>query len=206
VPIGIFLLITSFVCLPKRKPSRQEKLDLRGVGLFWSGMFLLVIPLVLGRDAGWPLWTWLCLAGCVPVLALFTRWERKVAQRGAVPLMNVALLARRQVALALTAQGINRAVYFALLFILALYLQQGLGKSAAYSGLLLIAFMVTFGLTGPILGRTGARAKKLASQVGGLVLAAAFAGMAGGAPSGPAPPRGRHCQRPVVAMTQSCGS
>jgi MFS family permease len=120
--------------------------------------------------------------------------------------MNVALLARRQVALALTAQGINRAVYFALLFILALYLQQGLGKSAAYSGLLLIAFMVTFGLTGPILGRTGARAKKLASQVGGLVLAAAFAGMAGGAPSGPAPPRGRHCQRPVVAMTQSCGS
>jgi hypothetical protein len=66
VPIGIFLLITSFVCLPKRKPSRQEKLDLRGVGLFWSGMFLLVIPLVLGRDAGWPLWTWLCLAGCVP--------------------------------------------------------------------------------------------------------------------------------------------
>jgi hypothetical protein len=45
-------------CLPKQKPSLQEKLDVHGVGLFSSGMFLLVIPLVLGRDAGWPLWTW----------------------------------------------------------------------------------------------------------------------------------------------------
>jgi hypothetical protein len=43
--------------------------------------------------------------------------------------------------------------------------------------------MVTFGLTGPILGRTGARAKKLASQTGGLVLAATFAWMAAGAQS-----------------------
>jgi MFS family permease len=180
VPIGIFLLITSFVYLPEGEASRQEKLDVRGAGLLSSGMFLLVIPLVLGQDADWPLWTWLCLGACVPVLALFTRWEWIIAQRGGVPLINVALLARRQVSLALVAQGVTRAVYFALLFIFALYLQQGLGKSPVYSGLLLIAFMVTFGLTGPILSRVGARVKKLAAQTGGLVLAVAFAAMASG--------------------------
>jgi MFS family permease len=183
VPIGLFLLITSFVYLPDTKPSRQEKLDIRGVGLLSSGLFLLVIPLVLGQDAGWPLWTWLCLGACVPVLALFTGWEQTLARRGHLPLINVALLARRQISLALIAQGVTRAVYFALLFILALYLQQALGKSAAYSGLLLIAFMVTFGLTGPVLGHAGARVKKLAAQTGGLVLAVAFAAMAGGAQS-----------------------
>jgi MFS family permease len=183
VPVGLFLVITSFTFLPDTKPSRHEKLDTRGAGLLSAGLFLLVIPLVLGRDAGWPLWTWLCLGGCVPVLAFFTQWERIIARRGGVPLINVALLARRQISLALAAQGINRAVYFALLFVLALYLQQGLGKSAVYSGLLLIAFMVTFGAAGPIFGGAGARVKKLAAQTGGLLLAAAFAGMAGGARS-----------------------
>jgi MFS family permease len=181
VPLGLFLLITSFACLPDQEPSRRQKLDAHGAGLLSSGLFLLVVPLVLGRDAGWPLWTWLCLGGCVPVLALFTRRERNLAQRGGAPLMNVALLARRQVSLALIAQGVTRAVYFALLFVLALYSQQALGKSAAYSGLVLVAFMVTFGLTGPVLSRAGARAKKLAAQTGGLALAAAFAAMAGGA-------------------------
>jgi MFS family permease len=48
---------------------------------------------------------------------------------------------------------------------------------------LLIAFMVTFGLAGPVLGHVGARVKKLAAQTRGLVLAAAFAAMAGGAQS-----------------------
>jgi MFS family permease len=117
----------------------------------------------------------------VPALALFTWWERAVARRGGVPVMNVDLLARGQVTLALVAQGVTRAVYFAILFVLALYLQQALGKSAAYSGLLLIAFMVTFGLTGPVLSRVGPRVKKLAAQTGGLLLAVAFAAMAVGA-------------------------
>jgi MFS family permease len=183
VPIGIFLLVTSFAFLPDAMPSGQEKLDTRGVGLLSSGLFLVVIPLVLGQQAGWPLWTWLCLGGCLPVLALFTWRERRVARRGGIPLMNVALLARRQVSLALTAQGVNRAVYFAILFVLAVYLQEARGKSATYSGLLLIAFVVAFGLTGPVLSRAGARVKKLAAQTGGLLLAAAFAGMAAGAQS-----------------------
>jgi MFS family permease len=183
VPIGILLLITSLVFLPNQPPGRRRQLDVGGVGLLSAGLFLLVIPLVLGQDTGRPPWTWLCLAGCVPVLALFARWELNVARGGGVPVLNVALLARKQVSLALAAQGVIRAVYFALLFVLALYLQQALGRGAAYSGLLLIAFMVTFGVTGPVLGRAGARVKKLTAQAGCLVLAAAFTAMAAGAQS-----------------------
>jgi predicted MFS family arabinose efflux permease len=183
VPVGIFLLVTSYFSRASNETSRQKKQDYRGVALLSAGLFLLVGPLVIGQGEGWPPWTWVCLAASVPVLVLFARWERIFPRRGGNPLINVALLTHRQISLGLVAQGVNRACYFALLFVLALYLQQGLGKSAAYSGMLLIAYMVTFGLAGPIFGKAGIHVKAIASVVGGLVIAASFAGMAAGARS-----------------------
>ncbi|MGV9276453.1 MFS transporter [Streptomyces griseosporeus] len=183
VPIGIVLLITSFLFLPDDETERDKKLDMRGVGLLSLSLFLLVTPLVLGRDAGWPLWAWLCLAGSVPGFALFARVERGIAGRGGSPLMNVALLARKQVALALVSQAATRAAYFALLFVLALHLQQGLGRSAAYSGMVPIAWVATFALVGPVLSRLSARVRRLAAPAGGLLMAIAFAGVAAGAQS-----------------------
>lgn len=181
VPIGIVLFVTSFVFLPPDEPLRGKRLDLRGVGLLALGLFLLVTPLVLGRDTGWPPWTWLCLAGSLPVFVLFARTELGIARRAGDPLMNVALLARKEVALALVSQAATRAGYFALLFVLALHLQQGLGRSAVYSGMVPIAWVATFALVGPVLGRAGARARRLAAPVGGLLMAVAFAALAAGA-------------------------
>jgi hypothetical protein len=61
------------------------------------------------------------------------------------------------------------------LFTLALYLQQGLGKSAAYSGLALVSWVAAFGIPGPVLGRFPARARALAAAAGAVLLAAGFA-------------------------------
>lgn len=184
VPIGVFLLITTFFVLPDDETIRRTKLDLRGAALLSLGLSLLVVPLVLGQDAGWPWWTWVCLGTCLPVLAVFAWWERKVACRGNEPLMNVALLARWPISLGLSAQGVNRACYFAMMFLITLYLQQGLGRGAAYAGAMPIAFMVTFSLSGPILGRLEVRVRRLAARVGALVFAATFVGLAlGGARS-----------------------
>ncbi len=183
VPIGAVLMATSYVFLPDDETLEQKKLDALGVALLSLGLFLLVTPLILGPDAGWPLWTWLCLAASLPVFALFARWERGIARRAGDPLMNVALLARKHVALALVSQAATRAGYFALLFVLALFLQQGLGKSAVYSGLIPIAWVATFALVGPILGRAGARVRMLAAPVGGLLMTVSFAAVAAGAHS-----------------------
>ncbi|MGX1885822.1 MFS transporter [Streptomyces sp. NPDC055287] len=180
VPIGVALLVASLVFLPDDEIARHKGLDVRGVGLLSLGLFMLVTPLVLGRDEGWPLWTWLSLAGTLPVFALFVQVERGIARRDGEPLMNVALLARKQVVLALLSQAATRAGYFAILFVLALYLQQGLGKSAVYSGLVPIAWVATFALAGPLLGRMGVRARRLAAPAGGVLMAVAFAGVSAG--------------------------
>ena len=59
-------------------------------------------------------------------------------QRGrAEPLLNLHALAPRPVAFGLAAVAAATATYFALLFTLALYLQQGLGRSPLVSGLTL---------------------------------------------------------------------
>lgn len=78
----------------------------------------------------------------------------------------------------LASQAACTATYFAVLFTLALYLQQGLGKSAAYSGLALVSWVAAFGIPGPVLGRLPGRARALAAPAGSLILAAGFAGLA----------------------------
>ena len=181
VPIGIGLIALSFAVLPAGGRDRGQRLDLAGVGLLSLALLMLVTPLVLGQDEGWPLWTWICLVGCFPVFGWFVRVERRVLARGDHPLINVYLLARPRISLALCAQASIRAGYFALLFVLALYLQQGLGRSATYSGLLPVAWVATFALAGPALSRMGPHTRRLAAPVGGVLMAISFAGVALGA-------------------------
>ncbi|GGX26817.1 MFS transporter [Streptomyces noursei] len=177
-PIGVALIVTAMLALPKDEPKRSKRLDLPGVAVLSAALLLLVVPLVLGREAGWPAWTWICLIASAGAFALFVRVERQQVARGGYPLITLSLLTRRPVALALVSQAATVATYFGLLFVLALYLQQGLGKSAALSGLSLVSWVAAFGVSGPLLGRASLKTKRRAAPIGRLVLAAAFAGIA----------------------------
>jgi hypothetical protein len=68
--------------------------------------------------------------------------------------------------------------YFSMLFVLALYLQSGLGKSPLYSGLALVPWVAAFGVAGQVVRRLQARQIRLAAPVGYVVLTSAFLGVA----------------------------
>jgi MFS family permease len=176
VPAGLVLLWLAWRYLPAdgRQAGGRAAVDLAGVGVLSAAMVLLVLPLVLGRDEGWPDWTWACLAASIPAFALLWSVERRREQ----PLVDPRLLARPAVGWGLASQAACTATYFAVLFTLALYLQQGLGKSAAYSGLALVSWVAAFGIPGPVLGRFPGRVRALAAPAGSLLLAAGFAGLA----------------------------
>jgi hypothetical protein len=140
-------------------------------------MLLLVMPLVLGPDRGWPAWSLACLAASPAAFAAFVHTERRVIARGGHPLITLPLLCRPPVAFALLAQAATRATYLGLLFVLALYLQHGLGRSAVFSGLALVPWVAAFGVAGPILGRASPGTKRLAGPIGTIILAAGFAGI-----------------------------
>jgi hypothetical protein len=144
VPAGLVLLAVAWRRLPAGG-QRAQRLDLTGVALLSAAMLALVVPLVLGPDLHWPAWTWACLAVSGPAFAVLWAAERRVARRGGAPLIDPRLLARPVIAWGLAAQSAATATYFAVLFILALYLQQGLGRSATYSGLALVSWVAAFG-------------------------------------------------------------
>jgi MFS family permease len=179
VPTGVVLLWLARRHLPaSTRQAGPRRIDRSGVVALSAALVLLVLPLVLGQDVGWPAWTWACLASSVPAFAALWVTERRVAARGGQPLVDPRLISRPAIGLGLASQAAATATYFAILFTLALYLQQGLGKSAAYSGLALVSWVAAFGIPGPVLGRYPARFRALAAPAGSVILAAAFAGIA----------------------------
>jgi hypothetical protein len=174
---------------PDRVQPAHRRVDLTGALLLPAALLLLVVPLTLGRDAGWPWWTWASLGTTIPALVFFVRSEGRIAERGGRPVMDPRWLARPAIAWGAASVAAAAATYFATLFVLALYLQQGLGTTPAYSGWAMTPWVAAFGVAGPILARLPAHRRPTAGPLGGVLLAAGFVGIAlrvsAGHPAGP---------------------
>jgi MFS family permease len=139
LPIGLCAMVGAWLLLPETSRRTAQHLDIGGALLLLATLCLLILPLSIGRDQGWPLWTFLSLA-CFPLLWLgFVRFERRVARRGAMPLFDVDLLDR---------PGFRRSLLIAFLFFFtspfylgfSLYLQEGQGIDALRTGLAILPY------------------------------------------------------------------
>jgi hypothetical protein len=80
-PIGLVVLVLAARTLPQTQRDHRRRLDPIGaVGLSGS-LALALVPLALGREQGWPAWTWVSLMASVPALVMTVRWERRLALR-----------------------------------------------------------------------------------------------------------------------------
>jgi hypothetical protein len=175
VPVGAAGIAAGARYLPRGSDREARRIDLAGVLTLSSAVLLVVLPLVLGRADGWPAWTWLSLAASLPAGAAFVAAERAVRKRGGAPLVNLHALAPRPVACGLLAVATATSTYYGLLFTLALYLQQGLGRSALASGLTLVSWVAAFGAAGQIVRRLPARFASCVAPAGcRLLLAGAY--------------------------------
>ncbi|ARC58466.1 putative transport protein HsrA [Frondihabitans sp. 762G35] len=166
LPIGLVALVAAAILLPKRDPAAQRPpagLDWIGVVLVSGALVALLVPLIQGQDEGWPLWTYLTIAGGVVLLAVFGAWEVFYSRRGRSPLVPPSLFKHPQ----FTGGVILALVYFAaftsIFFTISLLWQTGLGHSALASGAVTIPFAV-----GSILGSS--QSNRLSSRLGRTVL------------------------------------
>jgi EmrB/QacA subfamily drug resistance transporter len=177
VPIGLLAVVLApRVVPPLAQGSGGSRLDLAGVALVAAGSVAVVLPLVEGRQQGWPLWSWLCLAAAVPLWGLFARQQRRLAARGGAPLVAPVLLANRRFVTGLLTTLAFYAGNASFYFVLALYLQQGLALGPLSSGIVFTALAVGFFAT----SMAGARiARRFGGTppiaLGALVLAAGHA-------------------------------
>lgn len=135
VPVGVVTAIAAAVVLPADRPEEEGGLDWGGVGLVAVALLLLSVPLLEGRDEGWPPWMIGCLIASVPAFAAFTGYERRLAAGGGSPLMRTGLFRSRGFAGGVPIGMCFVASYAGFLLLLAVYLQTGLGFSALRSGL-----------------------------------------------------------------------
>jgi len=134
VPVGVAALIAAPRLIPRVPRSGGGRLDVVGAALLTAALVAIVLPLLDGRQQGWPAWSWACLAVGPVLLAAFAAHLRRTKNRGGQPLLDPGIFAVRAFRSGLTCQVLFWSQQAAGYLLLALYLQQGRGLSPLESG------------------------------------------------------------------------
>lgn len=135
VPVGLIVFAGALRMLPRTFTGRRPSLDLAGV-LAISGSFAFaLVPLVLGRDLGWPVWAWVLLAASVPAMTVAVWWERRLTAGGGQPLLDLTLFRSPVFNVGLAVNAAFMLFFASTVFVLSLVLQNGLGLTSLHAGL-----------------------------------------------------------------------
>jgi EmrB/QacA subfamily drug resistance transporter len=135
IPVGVAALILTPRWLRESRGGAEQRLDLTGTAILTAALVAVILPLVEGRQLGWPAWTGASLAFAPVLLAVFVWQQRHVARTGGSPLVDLGLFRDRSLSAGLITQmGLwcGQASFF---LILGLFLQQGKGLDALQAGL-----------------------------------------------------------------------
>lgn len=135
IPFGLLALALALVTLPRRAgEDRAARLDVRGVVLLTAGSALLIVPLIQGRDLGWPLWTYAVIAAGLVAFGLFVASER----RSSHPVITRSLFAKRSFVVGLLIVAGFYAALSAFVLVVNLLMQSGLGWTPLDAGFALV--------------------------------------------------------------------
>jgi EmrB/QacA subfamily drug resistance transporter len=129
VPIGVGIALAAAWLMPVMPRSVGTRLDLRGAVVLFVGLLGLLVPLMFGRELGWPWWLWIAMTAGTAVLAGFVRLQHGTERRGGMPLIDLALFEDRVFVAGMCATFCFFAGNLSFYFVLTLYIQNGLGFS-----------------------------------------------------------------------------
>ena len=171
VPVAVLALALGVRFLPESHAPGRTRLDVVGALLAAVGVFLVLLPLVQGRDWGWPGWGWGLLVLGLVVLAGFLAYEQRLARAGGQPVLDPALLSIRPFS-----AGLAAAVFFfgglaSFFLVLSIYLQLGTGRTAWETGLVILPYALGSILTSGAGVALAAKAGRALLITGSLTLA-----------------------------------
>jgi MFS family permease len=177
IPVGLAILLASWLVVPETGGGRTPALDLGGAGLVSLALGAVVIPLAEGRGLGWPFWVFVLLLAAAPALVVWFLWhEDRLASRGGMPLLDLSLFRiarfRRGVVIA-TLFFFTTSFY--LLF--SVYNQEGRGLDPLHTGLAIVPYGIGLFL-GPFAGALFQRLEAWLLALGMSVQVAGYASVA----------------------------
>jgi len=157
LPIGLVSAIGAQRCLPVLRSDGRLTPDWAGTILFALAVLALVFPLVEGRQFGWPAWCFALIGLSGILMVLFYGLQKRNARLDRAQLLPVSLTSDG----VFVAGVLFIAVFFSamagLFFMLAIFLQSGLGLTPLTAGLTLAPHPLGVILASSFSGRFGTR-------------------------------------------------
>lgn len=129
IPLGLAGLVLGRRFLPASRPDRTLRIDVLGSVIALAMMVAVVLPLVEGREAGWPWWAFALLGLGAALLGVFVVQQRTRAAAGRDPLVLPSLFGKRDFVAGIAISLAFFTAFMSSAFVLAVLFQIGLGLS-----------------------------------------------------------------------------
>jgi len=140
LPLGLIASLGAARLIPESRAPDAPRLDPVGTVLAALGMGLLIYPLIQGREAGWPAWTYVMVAASALSFAALVAWTRRVRRRGGDPLVEASIFSHRAYSAGISMIVVFFAGMLGTMLVLTLFMQFGMHFSAIHAGLTLAPF------------------------------------------------------------------
>ncbi|MET9918778.1 MFS transporter [Streptomyces sp. NPDC006435] len=174
IPVGLVILALTPRSVPDIRTGADTELDLVGAALATAGLVAVVLPLLEGREQGWPLWARVSLVVAVPLIALFITHQRRLAARCGAPLIDPGLFRSRGFTIGVTAYFVYFMSMGSFFLLFAIYMQEGRGWTPLASGLLFTTMSAGFFGSSFLAGRIAARIGNQVIALGAGLVAAGY--------------------------------
>jgi MFS family permease len=156
VPFGAVIIAAAWKIMPSFQRGAGTRLDIPGAIVLFLGLLCLIGPLLVGHDLHWSPAVWLVMAVGVAIVGAFLRLERAVADRGGMPLIDLALLTDKAFMRGLAAVFFFFFANLSFYLVMTMYMQKGLQIPPLQAGLVFLPLALTFVIASR---HSGARAK-----------------------------------------------
>ncbi|MGH6643162.1 MAG: MFS transporter, partial [Bradyrhizobium sp.] len=144
VPFGAIIIGAAARLMPVVPRRAGTRLDIPGAVVLFIGLLCLIGPLLFGHDLHWSPWVWLVMAAGVAIIAGFLRFERSVARRGGMPLIDLSLLLDTAFMRGLAAVFFFFFANLSFYLIMTMFMQRALHIPPLQAGLVFIPLALTF--------------------------------------------------------------
>jgi len=162
LPFGLIIMAAAWRIMPSVPRRAGTRLDLAGAIILFAGLLCLIGPLLFGHDLHWAPRIWLVMAGGIAIVAAFLRFERAVARRGGMPLIDLALLSDAAFMRGLYATFLFFFANLSFYLVMTMFMQRALHIPPLQAGMLFLPLTLAFVIASR---HSGARARHRGTRV-----------------------------------------
>ncbi len=155
-PVGLIIIAAAVLIVPQAPRRPGTRLDLPGAVILFVGLLGIIGPLLFGQELGWAPWIWLPMVAGGVIVALFLRYERALAVRGGMPLIDIELLKDPAFTRGLGAVACFFVANQSFYLVITLYMQMALQIPPLQAGLVFLPLALAFVIASR---HSGARAR-----------------------------------------------